>query len=581
LLPALARLRGRAGLEIFVLREGPDGEFRRMGDPHPIQYRPPEPDRPLLILGDLGCLGEPAERSAWHRFGRRLRRAGCNPVALMPCPPRFWEPRLAGLFFPVTWDRSHRLPRRASGPRPWPGHRAEPADDLDACRLLDLLAPAVRLEPALLRALRHALLIDVGGEAAAWIHPHVAPFPVALSWAGPSAVEKHRADYSKQSEPDRRRAGELIRYYHAHLPRSVRAEEAVNLAELEHNQPPPEAVNYMARTLRTMEQAEPGLRAGLIAWATRLGTRQHEAAWSADPRRAALWALAHREQLRSRTCKLPPGFEVAAVDWVLDGGSAPMPWTFRQQGMDLVLAPKSAQERASATGQAKDELLPDEAQLPGSPLATLELSDVPIQYTPLAAEASIERTVPAQPGSRIPLDESGLQLRSATAELTIASLPRPAWAEAIVRDSAGLYVDVMEAQGARRLRWVSPADSFSIQDGRDFATLRMPVGAFWDDCQYGELLGSGFTKPDWAKMIGIDDYGLWADVVYQDVTQRMRWIWPGEFFMGSPPKEPERYDNEVQHLVLLTRGYWLADTACTQALWQAVMGNNPSEFKGP
>ena len=30
--------------------------------------------------------------------------------------------------------------------------------------------------------------------------------------------------------------------------------------------------------------------------------------------------------------------------------------------------------------------------------------------------------------------------------------------------------------------------------------------------------------------------------------------------------------------MLLTRGYWLADTACTQALWQAVMGQNPSNF---
>jgi sulfatase modifying factor 1 len=29
-------------------------------------------------------------------------------------------------------------------------------------------------------------------------------------------------------------------------------------------------------------------------------------------------------------------------------------------------------------------------------------------------------------------------------------------------------------------------------------------------------------------------------------------------------------DNEVQHEVRLSRGFWLADTACTQALWQAV-----------
>ena len=33
--------------------------------------------------------------------------------------------------------------------------------------------------------------------------------------------------------------------------------------------------------------------------------------------------------------------------------------------------------------------------------------------------------------------------------------------------------------------------------------------------------------------------------------------------------------------MVLTRGYWLADTACTQALWSAVMdGDRPSRFQG-
>ncbi|WP_426992112.1 formylglycine-generating enzyme family protein [Methylomonas sp. CM2] len=50
--------------------------------------------------------------------------------------------------------------------------------------------------------------------------------------------------------------------------------------------------------------------------------------------------------------------------------------------------------------------------------------------------------------------------------------------------------------------------------------------------------------------------------------------------MGSPDDEPERYDNEgPRHPVSISRGYWLADTACTRALWRAVMGNNPSRFK--
>ncbi|MGZ5059378.1 MAG: formylglycine-generating enzyme family protein, partial [Methylobacter sp.] len=34
-----------------------------------------------------------------------------------------------------------------------------------------------------------------------------------------------------------------------------------------------------------------------------------------------------------------------------------------------------------------------------------------------------------------------------------------------------------------------------------------------------------------------------------------------------------------RHEVTISRGFWLADTACTQALWQVVIGNNLSCFK--
>ncbi|MEZ5448177.1 MAG: hypothetical protein R3E89_03890 [Thiolinea sp.] len=37
--------------------------------------------------------------------------------------------------------------------------------------------------------------------------------------------------------------------------------------------------------------------------------------------------------------------------------------------------------------------------------------------------------------------------------------------------------------------------------------------------------------------------------------------------------------NETQHQVTLSKGFWLADTTVTQALWESVIGNNPSDFK--
>jgi formylglycine-generating enzyme required for sulfatase activity len=56
------------------------------------------------------------------------------------------------------------------------------------------------------------------------------------------------------------------------------------------------------------------------------------------------------------------------------------------------------------------------------------------------------------------------------------------------------------------------------------------------------------------------------------------YIEPGTFMMGSPSDEPGRYDNETQHQVTLTKGYYLQTTEVTQGQWKAVMGNNPSYF---
>ncbi|MBR0193234.1 MAG: formylglycine-generating enzyme family protein [Thermoguttaceae bacterium] len=59
-----------------------------------------------------------------------------------------------------------------------------------------------------------------------------------------------------------------------------------------------------------------------------------------------------------------------------------------------------------------------------------------------------------------------------------------------------------------------------------------------------------------------------------------RWCPPGKFLMSSPEDEQERYDDEKQHEVKLTKGFWILETEVTQQMWQSVMGTNPSKFKG-
>ncbi|WP_372369706.1 formylglycine-generating enzyme family protein [Candidatus Uabimicrobium sp. HlEnr_7] len=100
-------------------------------------------------------------------------------------------------------------------------------------------------------------------------------------------------------------------------------------------------------------------------------------------------------------------------------------------------------------------------------------------------------------------------------------------------------------------------------DGEDF------VGTEFDNCSFR----------GWFSNWGRDEYGLWMAFTYKNVRQVMRWITPGTFMMGSPEMEEGRYENEVQHQVTISKGFWLGETVCTQELWKAVMGDNPSEFE--
>jgi len=126
------------------------------------------------------------------------------------------------------------------------------------------------------------------------------------------------------------------------------------------------------------------------------------------------------------------------------------------------------------------------------------------------------------------------------------------------------------------------------------ATDELPAGSWLGQLasRSGELVVEaqdsfwlGGSPPVWASHWGEDDYGAWIEFKLETapntVTQRMRWISPGCFLMGSPESEVDRDDDEgPQHQVTLTDGYWLFDTAVSQALWQAVMEENPSQFQG-
>ena len=65
-----------------------------------------------------------------------------------------------------------------------------------------------------------------------------------------------------------------------------------------------------------------------------------------------------------------------------------------------------------------------------------------------------------------------------------------------------------------------------------------------------------------------------------DINLDMLCCKPGTFQMGSPEDEKDHDDDETQHEVTLTKGFYLGKYEVTQEQWEKVMGSNPSRYKG-
>jgi uncharacterized protein (TIGR02996 family) len=62
------------------------------------------------------------------------------------------------------------------------------------------------------------------------------------------------------------------------------------------------------------------------------------------------------------------------------------------------------------------------------------------------------------------------------------------------------------------------------------------------------------------------------------IGMELAYIPPGTFLMGSPEDEEGRSDDEPEHEVTITKGFYLGVYAVTQREYKAVMGTNPSHF---
>ena len=121
-------------------------------------------------------------------------------------------------------------------------------------------------------------------------------------------------------------------------------------------------------------------------------------------------------------------------------------------------------------------------------------------------------------------------------------------------DAHGRYLFPARVQGVDSL----------IVTAEGYARFEAEVYLFDVDKTYDVQLGSGtFTLPlGGAEMSFV-------------------WIEPGVFQMGSPSSEVgHRSDEGPLHEVEISRGFWLGQYEVTQGQWEAVMGDNPSLYRG-
>ncbi|MGB5687070.1 MAG: hypothetical protein WBM35_14780, partial [Candidatus Electrothrix sp.] len=525
LVDRLSSFRGSAGMEILVFEQGPNGPCRpyEPGRRRPLHsYRRPLAGTPILVLGDLGLLPG-GQKKAWMSFGRQLRSAGLEPVALVPCPERYWSRRTARLFSMYVWDIERRLPAKPMQRMRKKGGSGEEAEAL-VDQLLDLLAPATHLEPALIRAVRCLLSsepMDVGCEIAAWLHQDVYPTPLGALW-NPEAMQRRRENFRALSNGKKEAVRKLIQAVHSYLPESEQATEELILAELEGKPELDEqARRFFWDLFATVDESGGFARlAQLESWIRRKQGDMHSSIWGsslADPLTAVVARMAGNRLEAGQDLELPEGFDYKRVLWALQGAGQEKRYRLMQRLEPL-------------------ELEPDSGPAQGSPLGVLHLDSMQFQWQHedeqgRRGELHLRNTEHLDP---ISVPESGqLHIQGSRERLTVEGITLPKWAKSIRRDPKGLGLCLSSGSDTADLYWLPPQE-YPLRDkqGGSLGSFAVTKGCWMREDEFEEIQTQGFRQPSWAEHIGEDQYGLYADLVFKGVTQRFRWVQPGRFMMG-------------------------------------------------
>lgn len=561
----LTRLIGSQRVTLWWVDTGGGGPFYRYRNRSLCRQRIGEALKGTLVLAlsDLGLLrNDGAGLMRWSGMGRWFQRQGARCHVLLParCLPgrdqRAWH-----IAYPDLNGRLKILDTK----------RTVALDDLSEGRdlMLAFMSLALQIDLPLLHALGRLLPEPWRGrglESRMWQAAEVERAPgwcrLTTKGRGTARALLEEPSFFRRHQVPLRKAAAVINAYNTDADLYIRWEErfiAVSYALLDG---PPVAQFFRALT-RKMSDASDREAAAFMRRFTQRHLLENSLVGPETEFHRALFASRQLLPL-SKADPVPVSSQTFLADWEGHVRQTEETWRLYHLKNRLQLVPASQPLVGSQVTSRPPLTEFDTLQ------KVLSVGDHPdlLGWRDLSGEGPVFLNKPC--GER-------LVLRNERIELWLKRVEQPPEAEAMWEDLSGrLSLKLHEVYGGRELRWLPP-DTQDLPNGKPYHRIQ---GAWVDAARYAALVGRSFPQPAWATRLGLDRYGVWAELVVGEVTQRMRWIEAGTFSMGSPQREGGEIDELPQHPVWITRPFWLADTACSQALWLALEADNPSTFPG-
>ncbi len=507
----------------------------------------------VLLLAEPRLMA-PVEQRKWRDMQARLVARGATVLWSLDWRPEAWPGTTTDVILevPALRETSDAIPNRPI------------VADADLSRLLACLSPALTVEPALVRELIQTLRLPGGLalEHAIWCHPDLdGALPFRQWHAGPKREHLQRL---QQQPPDVIDVcWRVLVGAHTYCHQVQRDEELLNWADAageagiarrdiasEFDQAKLRYARVVRHLLQLRDHADAvGLTGvsspGVIRAAAMERFRSLPDCLGADRH--------HLESLLLQAAQ-PHGTGSSIGTSVGEDTHAPLSvWLF-QQGQRLLLVP------IDFVG-------------PGVHMTTLSIDtrwliiecDGERREVWRPRDALAQGPIVLAEWERIP--PKSVRVRGVMDQLRVDRVERPHWAAqfALQPAWAGLWVTDRSGMGWGTdglFHWPDGNPVALEPSAKEGVIYSTPNGWQFEIDRYGPRLSYDFSK----------ESPIEALRVY------FRYIPPGTYLQGSPQGIGQDHEHP-QHPVTLSQGLWLAETPCTQALWQAVMGKNPSDFK--